>query len=41
MKEVKQRELQGGGSGISFRVAKGVTFRIGAFRARSVVIGTS
>lgn len=41
MKEVKQRELRGGGSGVSFRIAKGVTFRTGAFRARSVVIGTS
>jgi hypothetical protein len=27
--------------GVSFRVAKGVRFRTGAFRARSVVIGTS
>jgi hypothetical protein len=41
MKEIAQRELRGGGSGVSFRIAKGVTFRTGAFRARSVVIGTS
>ncbi len=41
MKEAKQRELRGGGSGISFRIAKGVAFRTGAFRARTVVIGTS
>jgi zinc-ribbon domain len=41
LKEVAQRELRGGGSGVSFRVAKGVTFRTGAFRARSVVIGKS
>jgi len=41
MKEIEQRELQGGGSGVSVRIAKGVRFRTGAFRARSVVIGTS
>jgi hypothetical protein len=40
MKEVAQREMRGGGSGVSFRVAKGVRFSTGAFRARSVVVGT-
>jgi len=41
MKEVAQREMRGGGAGVSFRVAKGVRFSTGGFRARSVVVGTS
>ena len=41
MKEVGQREMRGGGSGVSFRVAKGVRFHTGAFRAKSVVVRTS
>jgi len=41
MKEVGQREMRGGGSGVSFRVAKGVRFHTGVFRAKSVVVGTS
>lgn len=41
MKEVAEREMRGGGAGVSFRVAKGVRFSTGRFRARSVVVGTS
>jgi hypothetical protein len=41
MKEVAHRQLRGGGSGVSFRIAKGVRFHTGAFRARSVVVRTS
>ncbi len=41
MKEVVEREFRGGSTGISFRVVKGVRFHTGAFRGRSVVVGTS
>ena len=40
-KEVVHREFRGGGSGVSFRVAKGVSVRTGSMRGRSVVVGTS
>jgi hypothetical protein len=40
MKEVVDREMRGHSSGVSVRIAKGVTYRIGQVRAHSVVIGT-
>jgi hypothetical protein len=40
MKQVAQREWRGGTSGVSFHIAKGVTYRTGAIRGRSVVAGT-
>jgi hypothetical protein len=40
MKEVAMREWQGGMSGVSFRIAKGVSYRTGAIRGKSVVVGT-
>lgn len=40
MKEVAIREMRGGSSGVSVRIAKGVTYRTGQMRARSVVVGT-
>jgi hypothetical protein len=40
-KQVVQREFRGGGAGVSFRVAKGVSLRTGAMRGQSVVVGTS
>ena len=40
MKEVAIREFQGGGSGVSFRIAKGVRYHVGGFRGQSVVVGT-
>jgi hypothetical protein len=40
MKEVTLREFRGGSSGFSFRIAKGVRYRTGAFRGHSVVVGT-
>jgi hypothetical protein len=40
-KEVVKREYRGGSSGVSFRVAKGVSVRTGAMRGKSVVVGTS
>lgn len=40
MKEVTLREFRGGSAGFSFRIAKGVCYRTGAFRGRSVVVGT-
>jgi hypothetical protein len=40
MKETAVREWRGGTSGFSFRVAKGVSYRTGAIRGRSVVVGT-
>jgi hypothetical protein len=40
MKEVVLREFVGGSSGVSFRIAKGVSFRTSGFRGRSVVVGT-
>ena len=41
MKEVVHREFRGGGSGVSIPIAKGVRFRTGGFRGKSVVTGTS
>ena len=40
MKEVAVREWRGGSSGVSFRIAKGVSYRTGAIRGKSVVVGT-
>ena len=40
MKTVKIREYQGGYSGFSFRIAKGVRYHTGRTRGRSVVVGT-
>src|SRR4051812_47826406 len=40
MKEVVQREWRSGSSGVSFRVAKGVRYRVGQTRGHSVVVGT-
>lgn len=41
MKEVLHRETRGGFSGVSIPIAKGVRFRTGSYRGRSVVVGTS
>lgn len=41
MKEVVQREWRAGSSGYSFRIAKGVRYRVGNTRGRSVVVGTA
>jgi hypothetical protein len=40
MKEVSVREWRGGSQGVSFRVAKGVRYRVGATRGRLVTVGT-
>jgi hypothetical protein len=40
MKEVAIRQWQGGYGGMSFRVAKGVSFRTGQVRGKSVVVGS-
>lgn len=40
MKEVVLREWRSGSSGVSFRVAKGVRYRVGQTRGHSVVVGT-
>jgi hypothetical protein len=40
MKETAVREWRGGTQGVSFRIAKGVSYRTGAIRGRSVVVGT-
>jgi len=40
LKEVAVREWQGGSAGFSFRVAKGVSFRTGQVKGRSVVVGS-
>jgi hypothetical protein len=40
LKEVTIREWRSGSSGYSFRIMKGVHYRIGSSRGRSVVIGT-
>lgn len=40
MKEVVDRELRGGSSGVSIHIAKGVNYRVGQIRARSVVVGS-
>jgi hypothetical protein len=39
LKEVVDREWQSGSSGFSFRIAKGVSYRVGSSRGRMVVIG--
>jgi hypothetical protein len=41
MKEVTHRETRGGYSGVSIPIAKGVRFKTGSYRGRSVVVGTS
>jgi hypothetical protein len=40
MKEVTLREFRGGGTGVSIPIVKGVRFRTGSFRGKSVVIGS-
>jgi hypothetical protein len=40
LKEVAIRQWQGGYGGVGFRVAKGVTFRTGQVKGRSVVVGS-
>lgn len=40
LKEVSVRQWQGGYGGLSFRVAKGVSFRTGQVRGKSVVVGS-
>jgi hypothetical protein len=40
MKEVIDREFQGGSSGISIPLGKGVRYRTGSFRGKSVVVGS-
>ncbi len=40
LKEVAIRQWQGGYGGVGFRVAKGVTFRTGQVRGKSVVVGS-
>lgn len=40
MKEVVLREWRAGSAGYSFRIAKGVRYRVGNTRGRSVVVGT-
>lgn len=41
LKEVVQREFRGGSAGFSIPIAKGIRYRTGSFRGRSVVVGTS
>ena len=40
LKEQVIREWRGRSSGVSFRVAKGVRYHVGASRGRSVIVGT-
>lgn len=40
MKEVIDREFQGGSSGISVPLGKGLRYRTGSFRGKSVVVGS-
>ena len=40
LKEVAVREYRSGSRGVSFRIAKGVSYRVGATRGQSVVVGT-
>lgn len=40
MKEVTLREFRGGSRGVSIPIVKGVRFRTGSFRGKSVVVGT-
>lgn len=39
LKEVAIRQFQGGSQGVSFRVTKGVRYRVGNFKGQSVVVG--
>ena len=41
LKEVIQREFQAGSHGMSFRVMKGVSYRVGSMRGRMVEVGRS
>lgn len=41
MKEVTMREFRAGSQGFSFRVAKGVRYRVGSTRGRMVNVGTT
>ena len=41
IKEVIRREFQGGSRGVSFRVTKGVSYRVGSFRGHMVEVGRS
>ncbi|MGC4961589.1 DUF2510 domain-containing protein [Gordonia sp. DT101] len=40
MKETDVREFRGGSRGVSVRLAKGLTYRVGDVRGRSVVVGS-
>ena len=40
LKEVQIREFRGGSHGVSFRIANGVSYRVGASRGRMHVVGT-
>ena len=40
LKEVQIKEYRGGSRGVSFRIAKGVSYRVGASRGQMHVIGT-
>jgi hypothetical protein len=40
MKEVAVRQWQGGSQGVSFRIAKGVRYRVGSMRGHMVTVGT-
>src|SRR5207249_9377954 len=40
MKEVAVREWRGGSQGVSFRIAKGVRYRVGTMRGQMVTVGT-
>jgi hypothetical protein len=41
LKEVAHRETRGGFSGFSFPLAAGIRYRVGAYKGKSVVVGTS
>jgi hypothetical protein len=41
LKEVVEREFQSGSRGVSFRIAKGVSYRVGSSRGRMVEVGRS
>jgi hypothetical protein len=41
LKEIVQREYRGGSQGVSFRIAKGVYYRVGAQRGQMVEVGRS
>jgi hypothetical protein len=40
MKEVVEREFRGGSRGVSIPIAKGVRYRTGSFRGRTMVVGS-